>query len=241
MSLIHRKRSGSGSLEAPPGKKQLILSFSHTPMELKDALAAADKSKAAEFATYTYKQASTYRLVILTSLATKHKRLDEVIKTQDSLLCTSAEAIDKLRLMMSKASAKVQFLTNKPKMSTEELALTVKGQKAAIEENTRMMAAQRLISRNAARARMLANAAKMIMGDHERNDLLPFFATPNSSNGCGFDFGGLPTDSDASMRRLDSTRSVKRALQRMLASGTIAHWTEVDSADIEDWTGFYAV
>lgn len=115
-----------------------------------------------------------------------------------------------------------------------EIVATI--QQSFIAVNMDEKRAQKQILKNAEKTRVVANAAKMMLADHEKRYLLPYFVTHIASRGCGIEMGkcnGL-----AATQRAMQTWAAKLAMEEMLRVGEIDRWWEADTAEV---TGVMAI
>ncbi|ESZ97018.1 hypothetical protein SBOR_2610 [Sclerotinia borealis F-4128] len=231
MSLVLRKRSGSDDLDAPPAKKSLIVKLSFTLMSFVDALDAAARYNKDVFPTYTFEHSWKCRMVILSCLSAKYKKLDEVIKAQD-------EAIDRCRDVIAVLDRVIRNVDTLPpgrlgnRLPVRAVEMLSDIMSTVNTVNRREKEAQQKIAKTAEMTRVVANAAKMMLAESEKRYILPFFITPVALKGCGVEIGHLT--GIAATQRTTRTCAARLALEHMWVTGAIERWFNADTADVDE-------
>ncbi|THV53985.1 hypothetical protein BGAL_0037g00290 [Botrytis galanthina] len=237
MSSIGIKRSGSDNLDAPPAKKSLVIKFPVAHMRLVDALDIAARCNETSFAKHSQEECRRARVTIESAFVTKYNKLDRVIKAQDLVIEQSKAVIAALDRLIQNFDAlpstrigellRGSFEEMIPGRATEIVATI---QQSFIAVNMDEKRAQKQILKNAEKTRVVANAAKMMLADHEKRYLLPHFVTHIASRGCGIEMGKC--NDLAATRRAMQTWAAKLAMEEMLRVGEIDRWWEADTAEV---------
>ncbi|RAL65213.1 hypothetical protein DID88_001319 [Monilinia fructigena] len=233
MSLIPLRRSGSENQEAPPAKKRLTISLSFKPMSLEEACDIGAKYNKTVFAKHTVQESWKARMVILSALSAKYKKLDEVIEAQDLVVDRAKAAI----LALNRVYENVQNAPPRPRgqLPVRASVMLFEILSAVNAVNLHEVHAQIMLAKNAEMTRVVANASKMMLADSEKKYLLPFFVTPTASSGCGVELGnctGL-----AATKRTTRTWAARLSMEEMWSSGAIEFWWDAETADVTELMG----